>query len=95
MLKAKRFEILRGLAPSGRVAIPLAEKPVRVATIIDEALFDATKVLSHNKSVFLEDRVHDWDWVDGKFSYYSRVADRADVLVVYELEDEKKSGAAR
>jgi hypothetical protein len=39
--------------------------------------------------VFLEDRVHDWDWRSGQFRYYTRVADVADVLVVYQIEDVK------
>lgn len=86
MLKALRYEILRGLTPSGRIRIPLAEKPVRVATIINEALFNVDQILIHHKSVFLEDRFHDWDWGDGEFRYYSRVADEADVLVVYEVD---------
>lgn len=86
MLKALRYEILRGLSASGRIRIPLAEKPVRVATIINEALFDVDQILAHHTTVFLEDRFHDWDWVDGEFRYYTRVADEADVLVVYEVD---------
>jgi len=27
----------------------------------------------HLKNAFLEDRVHDWDWKNGKLRYYSRV----------------------
>lgn len=84
MLKALRYEILRGVQANGRISIPLKEKPVRVATIIDEKAFTDEQYLIHNKTVFLEDRIHDWDWSDGKFRYYTRVAEKADVLVVYE-----------
>lgn len=87
MLKALRFEILREITPSGLVPIPLAEKPVCVATIINETAFLEDHYLIHNKMVFLEDYVHDWNWQDGMFRYYTRVATQADVLVVYELED--------
>ncbi len=85
-LKAKDFEILRGLAANEQVKVALPRQPIRVATLIDEALFLETKLLVHNQTVFLEDRIHDWRWTDGVFRYYTRVADSADVVVVYELE---------
>ncbi len=85
-LIAKDYEILRGVEANGRKFIPLPRKPVRVATVIDEELFRRLGgALVHNQTVFLEDRRHDWDWSAGKFRYYTRVAERADVLVVYEL----------
>lgn len=86
MLQALRFEILRALPSNCRVSTPLAEKPLRVATVIDEEDFLLTKTLAHNRNVFIEERFHDWDHVKGRFTYYSRVATVADVLVVYELE---------
>lgn len=89
MLKVTRFEILRDVEATGRKALPLPERPVRVATIIDESHFLETKIMKHNMNVFLEDRVHDWDWSEGKLWYYTRVAERADVLIVYELQDDK------
>lgn len=82
MLKAIDFEILRGVK-AGSV-VDLRRQPVRVATMINEAAFATDHYLVHHKTVFLEDRHHDWTWRDGKFRYYSRVADVADVLVVYE-----------
>ena len=84
MLKALRFEILRDITASGLLSIPLAEKPVRVATIINEQSFLENQFLIHHKNVFLEDYIHDWNWQDGKFRYYTRVATKADVLLVYE-----------
>ena len=87
MLKAIRFEILRGLEANGRISVPLAEKPVRVATVLDEAAFNEDHFLIHNQTVFLEDRVHDWSWENGLLRYYTRIATKADVLVVYEIKD--------
>ena len=87
MLKALRFEILRDIKASCLATIALAEQPVRVATLIDEKAFLADQFLVHNKTVFLEDRTHDWEWRDGLFRYYTRVAERADVLIIYELEE--------
>lgn len=89
MLRAIDFEILRGVKASGLIKIPLPQKPVRVATLVNEAEFLREHLLIHHKTVFLEDRMHDWDWQDGQFRYYTRIAERADVLVVYALEEVK------
>ena len=87
MLRAVEYEILRGVRASGRIAVPLAREPVRVATIIDEQDFlESGGQMVHNRNIFLEDRLHDWDFRPGEFRYYSRVAEVADVLVVYKLE---------
>lgn len=86
MLKATEFEILRDVPASGVRKIPLAKQPVRVATLINEAEFMREHLLVHHKTVFFEDRTHDWDWRDGQFRYYTRVAEVADVLVVYAIE---------
>lgn len=89
MLRALRFEILRNIKSDGRIKIPLSGVPVRVATLINEELFNEEQLLVHNRTVFLEDRVHDWHLTSqGDFSYFSRVADRADVLIVYELDSQ-------
>jgi hypothetical protein len=85
-LKAKDFEILRGIKACGRTIIPLPRKPVRVATLLDENAFNQHHLLVHHKTVFLEDQTHDWNWHDGQFRYYTRIAQEADVLIVYELE---------
>ncbi|HDR9103673.1 TPA: hypothetical protein QDB04_000394 [Burkholderia vietnamiensis] len=82
---AKRFEILRNVKAGSKV--PLVEKPVRVATLINEARFEESgHRMVHHETVFLEDQHHDWSWRNGVFSYYTRVAEEADVLVVYEVE---------
>ncbi|HBP6378449.1 TPA: hypothetical protein L6A07_25005 [Pseudomonas aeruginosa] len=88
MLLAKDFIILRGVKASGCVSHPLNRKPVRVATMLDEAKFNEHgHGLIHMKTVFLEDELHDWTWDKGRFRYFTRVADVADVLVVFELDE--------
>lgn len=85
MLIATKFEILRGITSSGRLAVDLAAKPKRVVTLLDEPLFlSSGHQITHHKTVFFEEQFHDWRWSDGKLYYYSRVAQVADVLVVYE-----------
>lgn len=85
---AKDFLILRGIQANGRVSHPLERKPVRVATLLDEELFNCNgHSLQHNRTVFLEDQMHDWSWENGRFRYFTRVTDVADVLIVYELGD--------
>ncbi|WP_425953030.1 hypothetical protein [Ralstonia pseudosolanacearum] len=87
MLKAIDFEILRGVEANGRISVPLARKPVRVATMLNESAFNEDQFLIHNRTVFLEDHWHDWAWENGRFRYYTRVASKADVLIVYEEAD--------
>lgn len=84
---ATDYEILRGVKASCLNRIPLQRKPVRVATIIDEDKFLENCEMRHWHTVFLEDKSHDWDWRDGSFYYYTRVSERADVLVVYAFEE--------
>src|SRR5471030_1956372 len=88
MLKATRFLILRGVKNGGKYMTPVAEKPLRVATLLDEWSFGALGcAMLHLKTVFFEDRVHDWDCTRGQFRYYSRVCEPGetmDVLLVYE-----------
>ena len=84
-LVAVEYDILRDLTPSGRVSIPLERRPVRVATMLREDAFLASGgVMKHHVTVFLEDESHDWRWDEGRFWYYTRVADKADVLVAYQ-----------
>lgn len=87
MLRAVEFEILRGLQAGSRDWLPLGRLPVRVATMIDEPLFLEEKNLIHLRTVFLEDRMHDWEWRNGQFRYFSRVGEVNDVVIVYRLDD--------
>lgn len=60
-MRAVRYEILRGIEANSRKFLSLAEKPIRVATLINEADFLARDgEMLHNVNVFLEDRFHDW-----------------------------------
>lgn len=85
---AKDFLILRGIKADGRVSHALERKPLKVATLLDEEQFNRNgHGLLHNRTVFLEDQMHDWAWENGRFRYFSRVAGEADVLIVYEVTD--------
>lgn len=89
MLKATDFQILRGVKACGRTKIPLERKPLRVCTLLDEAEFSKDQALIHHLTVFFEDKMHDWDWRDGDFRYYTRVKESADVLVIFAEEEVK------
>ena len=82
---ALEFHILRGAEANARIAIPCARKPKLVATMINEPEFNRAQVIEHNATVFVEDRHHDWSWEHGVLRYYSRVAQVADVLLVFEI----------
>ena len=89
--KATKFIVLRGVKSSGRTWLQLDASlgmPKIVATLYDEQRFQELEHdIRHNDGCFLEDYIHDWNYLsDGRFSYYSRVAEEADVLVVYEWE---------
>lgn len=93
MLKALRFDILRNVQVGTRHPVPLAEKPVRVALLLNEAAFMAEQLMVHHQTVFLDDRHHDWDWSDasgaGHFRYFSHAAgpgEVVDVVVAYEVD---------
>lgn len=91
-LIATRYEILRDVVvTSKKVAATLAERPARVALLLDEAAFTSTRRIEHWKTVFIDDRMHDWEWheADGAFRYYSHAAgvdEVVDVVIIYELE---------
>lgn len=87
--------ILRDIPASGKISHRLERKPVRVATMLNETAFvEQGNHLRHNSTVFLEDQIHDWHYTPldkdqpngpGAFHYYTRIAQRADVLVVFAL----------
>lgn len=83
MLIATDYIIFRDLVP-GKAKIAVEREPIRVATMMDEALFESSgHQIRHNQTVFLEDRMHDWNWQDGLFRYYTRVVDVGDVLLIF------------
>ena len=89
---ATRYEILRGVVCDSRVvAATLPEKPHRVAMLLkpEEFASGAPTVMDHWENVFIDERLHDWDWQDGAFKYYSHACETGgtvDVLIVYESE---------
>ena len=90
MKRATKYEILRGVGPTSRVpcvAQP-SGRPVRIAYLIDEKRFTETGgLLEHNRSVFLEDSVHDWMMRDGALYYFGHamgIEDRGDIVAVME-----------
>lgn len=87
MKKAVDYEILRNVSSHCRAKIALARKPIMVCTLMDEAEFQKDKLLIHLKTVFFEDYIHDWNWENRIFRYYSRLADKSDVVVVYATEE--------
>lgn len=83
-MHATEFLILRNVASNSRITRDVARKRTMVATLIDEEKFVASgHRLTHLDTVFFEDFLHDWHWQDGNFRYTSRVADDADVVLVY------------
>lgn len=93
MKRAKSFEILRGVHPTGlaRCNVQPQAKPVRVAVLLNEEEFRRSGYeLDHLATVFLDDRFHDWDWLDGKFYYFGHgvaPGELCDVLIIYEITD--------
>jgi hypothetical protein len=86
-MRAIRYEIIRDWPVSGLVGKPVADKPLKVATMMNDEAFLATGCeLIHNQTVFLEDQFSDWQWKEGQLYYYSRVCEVGDVLLVYEME---------
>jgi len=68
------------LVTKGRFApLKMREAPTRVWTLFRHT--DPAKVPEtpfspvHLDNAFLEDRVHDWNWQQGWFRYYTRVVD--------------------
>lgn len=59
----------------------LEKQPRRVWTVLTTFEQDKPPTLPfypvHNQTAFLEDWVHDWNWDNGKFRYYTRVMDRS------------------
>ena len=93
MKRAKSFEILRGVHPTGlaRCNVQPQTKPVRVAVLLNDEEFQRSGCeLDHNRTVFFDDRGHDWDWRDESFWYYGHgvaPGELCDILVIYEITD--------
>lgn len=84
---ATRYVILRGLKPSCTIVHDVPEEPIRVLTLRDEKKFlERDGEIVHHDTVFIEDRLHDWQWESGRFRYFARQSDGVDVVLVYEEE---------
>lgn len=84
MLIATDYTILRGVTP-GKEGIAVEREPIRVGTMMNEALFESTgHEIRQFRTVFLESRGHDWNWADGVFRYHTGGKEVCDVLLVYE-----------
>lgn len=70
--------------------IKLEKRPYRVWTFLllpgEEPEPTLPIVPLHNKNVFAEDDVHDWNWERGAFTYYTRVCAERDVWVLLEFD---------
>lgn len=66
--RIKGHRILRGVV-NGGPAVKMKSRPVKVWTILDEALFrDIGPV--HLRSAFIESGMHDWEWKKGMLRFY-------------------------
>ena len=91
MLIATDFVILRDVPANGKARIPLARHPLRLVTLIDEAAFTAYgNAVIHRVTGYIEDQMHDWSWNNGILRYYTRIAEKSNLLIIYaETEDER------
>lgn len=89
---AKRYQILRGVASTGRKACSAqpTEKPLMVAYLLNEDLFvKSGGLIAHHRTLFLDDPGHDWDWRNGIFFYYGHAfgpEDVGDIVAIFETE---------
>lgn len=105
MKTAKDYLILRGVASDYRTTIPLGcdKAPVMVGVLLDESALVETGQIVHHKTIFIDDRFHDWEYVakDKSIRYYSHAiqaaslaetpdeVERCDIVVVFEFEPKK------
>lgn len=59
--------------------VPMEREPDRVWTLFlvreEGDLPELPMKPQHRVNAFLEDKIHDWNWRNGKFRYVSRVSD--------------------
>lgn len=96
-LFASHYEILRGVSSTSRRPCDAqpSREPIRVAFLLDEAAFVAKGLIAHHKTVFLEDKTHDWDWRDGVFYYYGRAIDPEEtgtIVAIHAQSDQPQGG---
>jgi hypothetical protein len=82
----KRFEILRQVENGSKTPILLPESPVQVWTLLNEEKFNEVGLV-HHFSGFIEDSMHDWHWINGKFFFHGHSSgrgDKQDLVIIYE-----------
>lgn len=85
MLFATNFVILRDFPAHGRGRGPLEREPERLVTMIDEELFKSSgHAIIHGETGYLESRGNDWDWHNGVLRYFTRTAETATLIAIYE-----------
>ena len=84
---AKRYVILRNVVRDNLALIALPEEPEMVMRLLDEERFlQSGAELLHRGTVFIDDRLHDWQWSNGNLRYYGPHDGEISILVVYGTE---------
>ncbi|MBB4861478.1 hypothetical protein HNP46_000289 [Pseudomonas nitritireducens] len=90
MMISKRHAILRQIPCDSNLIHQVAERPVRVGIVLDEARIARTGELVHNQTIMIDERLHDWEWANGNFRWYSHfvgAGEAENVILVFELEN--------
>lgn len=82
------YVILRDVK-TGQTPYPVDRKPKRVVSLLDEEKFKQFNgLMTHNDTVFFEERFHDWSFTEteggGLLRVYTRIRMEGDVVVVFE-----------
>lgn len=92
MLVASQYQIVRGARADSKKVYAFDREPLRVAILIDEPLFSAMgDALVEGRTVYLQDRLHDWDWSDNAFRYYGRQGEKMNLLLVFSEEEDGRT----
>lgn len=70
-------------------SIVMLREPKVVARLVNERRFiQLGSGLVHRDSIQIQDRLHDWNWMNGKFSYSDTGSSGAqDIVIAYEVEE--------
>lgn len=94
-IKPLDYEILRGVPVGNPEGLPHRRKPMLIASLLDEAKFKRTGLLTHRDSAYIEERGHTWFFHEAlaKLCYFSRKVLVGDVVVVYSFEQTQCPGS--
>jgi len=86
MKRALDYELFREVdAP---ITLKVKSEPERVAVVLNEDLLNGTNgLLAHGQTVYLIDRMHDWDYRDGNLRCYSPLVEDCTIIVAYKIEE--------